>query len=907
MMHQKSPLPRSPGERSSCLLLSTKLRIPPVRTKAIPRAALIRHLEDSVARKLTCISAPAGFGKTHLVAQWLEQHPHPAAWLTLSTADNDPTRFFTYMVAAVQQLNPHIGMTVANLARDAELLDCEALAMELINDIASTLDEGVLVLDDYHLISSPQLHHVVDFMVEYQPPQLHLVLLSRVDPPLRLGRLRVQHQLTELRSDDLRFTRDEIEAFCSNTLPARLNSEHISMLEMRTEGWPAGVQLACLALLETDDVATFFEGFNGRHRYVVDYLAEEVLSRQPEEVQDFLCRTAVLDYLTDSLCNAVTGSEHGQEMLDRLAHAGLFLVPLDDHQRWFRYHSLFADFLRSRAEPELREAAHRRAARWYERHGHTSEALQHALAVGDTGTATELIEQNAIALLNCGELSTLIDCIDALPDQTPCSHPWLHVARAWALALTGHFNDAHAHLAASERALEVASQQTTANLAGHISAIRAYTALNLGDFGQAIACAQNALASLPHDSFRIRSFVSWVLGGAHRWTGDMQHAREALQSALSLAYSSDNYHIMVASASELGDVHATGGKLTAAADAYCKLLRSIENYGGVGAKRILFTGYARTRLGAIHLERNQLDEARQHIQAGVQLCKQRGQVDTLIYAQLHMAQLLLAEGNVDGAEEALDNIEKSATDASLWFTSLITACRSDLYLRRGKLDAAARLWTTGSSVSLFDEAELHFEYIPVYLSHVRALLAQGLVDVATEALQRILSLSEGRETDAYTVKTLIMLAAAEQQAGHLEEALRSVERALELAWPEHFVRAFVEEGPTMLQLLTAVQANASSFLSGYIAELIQTLTAEIAQSPRADLVSQCAQTVIDPLTERELEVIKLIAAGLSNQEVAEQLSITVGTTKWHTVNIYTKLDVRNRVQAVSKAESLNLL
>ncbi len=903
-------------------LLKTKLYIPQTRADLVPRPRLLEMLGEalpgesgSFARKLTLISAPAGFGKTTLLSSWIraihEGRSERAAWLALDEADNDPARFWAYFVAALRGAGADLGESVLGALHSPQPPPVLSILTSLINEIASlSTAEGahyLLVLDDYHLVTTGAIHDALAFLIEHLPDNLHLVIASRADPPLPLARLRGRGHLTELRQADLRFTPEEAAAFLRQVSGLDLSAEEIVTLEERTEGWITGLQLAALSMRGRDDVAGFVAAFAGSHRYVLDYLTEEVLQRQPAEVRDFLLQTSILDRLSGPLCDAVLCAgdpEDGpvcgafatsQEVLEYLEAANLFVVPLDDRRAWYRYHRLFADLLRARAEelyPTRVLALHRRASDWYEREELLDGAMKHAVAAGDLDRASEIVETYGRLLLMRGELITLLRWFDTLPPDAVRASARLCVSHAWALLLTGQEREIEPRLERAEQLLEAGDP-----LLGDVAVIRAYQSVQRGEVQRTIELANLALERLPSTKQGERGVAFFVLGGAYLLSGVWASAGEALTQAAAVGQQGENLHIVLPALNALAGIQATQGHLRRAQET---AEQAIELVTGSDGRPLPIAAGAVSALAELAYEWNELDAALAYAQQSIELGRLWGNSDTLACAYLILADVLRAQGQLEEAREALHDAERLSCEVALapTFFSWFNAARVQLWLTQGEL-APAIGWAedvTFDSCDVFHTEEL--------LALVQVRLAQGAIDEATRILSPVVEMVQGRGLTSWHVEGLALQALVYYAQGDERRALAALAEALTLAEPEGYVRCFVDLGsalgPAMASLLQ--KAEAQGIVPGYVGKLLAAFDPgeEVPASPQA-------HPLLEPLSPRELEVLSLAAEGLSNREIGRRLHIAESTVKSHLNTVYGKLGVQNRTQAAAQAHALHIL
>lgn len=949
-------------------LLKTKLYIPTARSKLLSRPRLIECLNAGLQGKLTLISAPAGFGKTTLLSEWIVQRGDEAistlsvAWLSLDKGDDAPRRFWTYVVAALQSVLPGIGEATLSaiqssppssplsaLADDAssplshtQAAWIEAALTLLINEIAEAPGQLVLVLDDYHLIEADLIHDGVAFLLGHLPQNMHLIIASRGEPPLPLARLRGRGQLTELGEAELRFTIDEAATFLNQMIGLGLSTKEVGALVGRTEGWITGLQLAALSMRGREDVSGFIAAFTGSHRYVLDYLVQEVLHRQPQDVQTFLLQTSILDRLTGPLCDALTGHGpdlasrvgrpestemgNGQKMLERLEAADLFIVPLDDERRWYRYHRLFADLLRNQLEerwPGLLPTLHRQASLWYEKKDLLSEAIGHAWASGDIERVAHLVEGNVVAVMDYGELPVLVGWLDTLPEEMVRSRPWLAVSHAWALMYTGQLDAVERRLQDAENALTDVRQrddapaldmtQTMARIAeggqgiqSYMATMRAYLAASRGEMDRAIELAHQALQYLPtHDSM-VRGFAAAVLSSGYRYRGDLEAATQAVSEAVAISQGVDDSHMAVLTSCNLAGLLVQQGQLRRAATIFQEVLPPAERDAGQANRRLPFAGLACTGLATVLREWNDLESAERLAREGLELSRRWGQAEVLMHGHLELAQVLQARRDEIGALEAIKEAGQLARGVASLSVADVSAVEARLHLAQGNLMAAS-FWAQESGLRFEDD--LSFQRTFLYITLTRVLMAEGRLTEALGILGWLLETAEAANANGYVIEILILQALTLQAQGKIDQALNSLERALVLAEPEGYVRIFVGEGAPMAALLQAAVSH--GILSGYVNKLSVALGAEMKGEGQAEVTPSLSvsgsSSMVEPLSEREVEVLRLVAAGKSNREIADELFLAVGTVKKHLNNIYGKLGVRRRTQAVARARELDML
>ena len=905
-------------------LLQTKLYVPPARSELVSRPRLIERLSAGLRRKLTLVSAPAGFGKTTLVSDWIAriQSPQSAirdrvAWLSLNESDNESTRFLTYLIAALQTIEArqepagNIGSDALSALQSPQPPPAEVILTILINEIAAIPDRIVLVLDDYHLIEATSIHEALTFLLEHLPPQMHLVIATRDDPHLPLARLRARGQLAELRAAELRFTSSETAEFLNRAMGLNLSTEDITALDTRTEGWIAGLQLAAISLQGRDDTSRLIQSFTGSHRFVLDYLIEEVLEQQSESVQTFLLRTAVLGRLAGPLCDALTGQDNGQATLEILDHANLFVVPLEEERRWYRYHHLFAELLQQRlnaAHPNLIDDLHAKAMIWYEANGHFSEAIHHALAREDAKSATRLIEKGALEALERSDLRFILNWVDRLPDNEPIEHPWLFVYHSWALLLTGQVGAVGPRLENTEWLLDSISDEDETKkqeMTGYIAGLKAILALWQRDFGKGLDYANQAIANLSANNW-IRGYCAIVMGSAFWGNGNLIASKDAFAESSSVGKSSGNKMLEVSGACNLAHSLELEGHLQLAVNLFQDSFQLAEQDGRV----LPVAGYIHIELARVLYELNELDLAGDHLVEGIKLCQRLADGRAEGIGHCLLARVHLAEGDFDSVVNSIQNAEQADPSPDTSFDLRGGEYpQIRLWLKEKKLKEVDT-WLEESGVNV--DSVSFFKTKLTYTMHARALVALGrehpdgtFLNDALDLLEDLLEMAGNNGWGSKVIEILALQALALQEEGDTAQAMVTLERALALAEPEGFIRTFVDEGPPMARLLyeaascgIALEHTRRLLAAFPVAEPERTAPSK-PQAPRPELV--------EPLSERELEVLHLVAEGLTNREVAARLYLSLNTVKSHTRSIYGKLGAHNRTQAVARARALGVL
>ncbi|MBA3641774.1 MAG: tetratricopeptide repeat protein [Acidobacteria bacterium] len=904
-------------------LLATKLYIPKWRPGLVSRPSLIERLNQGNARKLTLVSAPAGYGKTTLLAEWLDATPaseRPAAWVSLDQSDNDPALFWTYVITALQTMRSRVGVNALSVLNAPQPPPIEAVLTILINELTEIEDDFTLILDDFHLIDAQPVHGGIAFLLDHLPPQLHLVIASRADPPLPLARLRAHGESIELRASDLRFTSEEAAAFLNDVMGLDLSAGDVAALETRTEGWIAGLQLAALSMQRRDDVPGFIRAFASDDRYIVDFLVEEVLQRQPERVRSFLLQTSVLDRLSGPLCDAVTGREDGKVVLGALERGNLFVVPLDDKRHWYRYHHLFADVLRMHAteeQPDQVAVLHQRASAWHEHNGLRSDAVRHALAAEDFERAAGLVEMAALAMLGSSQEATLHGWLTALPDEVVRARPVLSVYFAFASFSRDGLDAAEARLRDAERWLDssagvsepppgemvVVDDVGFKSLPGTIAVARAYRAGALGDVAGMVMYARRAIDLLPEGDDLWRGAAASVLGIGYWNSGDLEPAYRSFAEGRTRLQMAGLTQFQIISAHILADIRIAQGRLHEAERIYEQSLRLATEHGDPDwGTSDLYVG-----LSDLHRERNDVEAATQNLLKSKELGEHAGLLDTRHRWYVAMARIKEAQGDFDGALDLLDEAERQYVKGADPDVRPVAALKAQVWVAQGRL-AEALGWARERSLSVDDDLSYLREFEHITLA--RVLIAQSKsgresrsIHEAVGLLERLLKAADEGERTGSVIEILVLQAHAHAARGDFPRALAPLERALLLAEPEGYVRIFVAEGEVMQTLLR--HAAAAGTTPSYTRRLLSFF-----DTP-ACLVSTPAQTtaadLAEPLTAREVEILRLIAAGMRNHEIADLLFISVSTVKRHIANTYGKLGASHRTEAIARANELNLL
>jgi LuxR family maltose regulon positive regulatory protein len=902
-------------------LLRTKFYAPPIRPSQIARSRLINQINRGLDRALILISAPAGYGKTTLVSSWLKDLHVPSTWLSLDEGDNDPIRFLQNFLAALHKIIPALQPDLISTFQGMKPDPFTALMNFLINEIAVCEAPFVFVIDDFHVIQVQPILDLLTALLENMLSQMHLVLISRIDPPLPLFRLRARDQLVEIRAEQLQFTQEETTVFLNEVMGLRLSDDDVSALEIRTEGWIAGLQLASIALQATvsqshlsmqgsKDIHSFISEFTGSHYYIMDYLTEEVLKLQSESLSLFLMQTSILSSMCGPLCEAVVDKKEGepikgQAMLEDLEQKNLFVVPLDDKRQWYRYHHLFADMLSRHLENRIPRQApelHRRASQWYEQNGFIPEGIQHALIAGERDRAIQLIEQNGVQLLIHGEVTTLLRWIETVEPYSQ-THPWFYIFKAWAYALTGDLDRVEGMLRIAEELISsMETPQEVRIMQGTIAAARAHRANLQGQARIAADFARQALEYLPDIdlvSRSLRTVATSLLGDASSMSGDLEEAKRAYIESARIGKAAGDIHLTIVVNSNLSNILIEQGLLHQAARVYSESLSMATRPDG---QKTLIAGRVFVELSQVFYEWNRLEEAFMYAQQGMALCQQWGNMDLQAVGYVMLARLQHLRSHLEEAQGAMQAAEQLANAYdlaprnSVWVKSALA--RLSIY--QGNLEKASHfIQATGVTMTGFTgDVEITYLHEPIFLVYMRLLLAHGEYDTALALCKSLLQNAQAAKRIGRTIEVLALQALAFQGKKDLDQALEVLERAILLAQPERYIRTFLDEGEPMAKLL--YKARSHRMGTAYAGELLSAMGNSFGRALPP------AEVLIEPLTLRELEVLKFIEAGYSNQEIAAELVISMPTVKRHISNIYTKLGTSSRTQAVSRGRELNL-
>ena len=885
-------------------ILSTKLSIPPLRSRLVARPRLIQTLNQGLEYGLVLVSAPAGYGKSTLLTAWLNQVKIPAAWLTLDESDNDPPRFLAYLAAALYGIDPAIEEILANPSNLRTQPEIGPLLTPLINALARLERPFYLVFDDYHLIKDQVVQQMVSFLLDHRPALMHLVISTRADPSLPLTRLRARSELLELRQADLCFTTQEAADFLNHTMGLQVLPEDTARVTARTEGWVAGLQMAALSMQNTDDIPGFITTLTGKHHYFFDYLLEEILERQSPEIRRFLLYTSIVDQLNEDLCAALLKEDPPASLahspsaiLNELDQANLFILPLDHERCWYRYHHLFSDLLRlmlEKTHPGLAVELHRRACRWYEAQEMLPKALQHAISSGDMQLVAQIISANVMLLLENDEMAPILQKIDALPADKITALPWLEIARAWIVG-AGQVEKSLQLLAAAEQeAKNVPEVKERQRLNGHIAAARANLIAIQGDYDNAIAQARLANELLPADELagRVMNLIVWgenLINGEGNYSAGIS----ILEEALALALQAEKPQLVMLVSGSLATGHLSAGKMHNLQRVCREALSIAEDYQRRYQRPLLASAEVYALLARGLAEWGEDEQAVQLARKGVELSERTGLETTQALCLSYLGRILASGNDWEQARRVFQRIENIGRNISpwYWYNSAIFALDAILDWETPAPDEVdryvRRVQETGSAVPAMSKARL--------------LLRDGQPSQALLVLEQALS-AHNEQPSFRTVRLFALRALAFQAQGDEKQALASLQQAVELGEPENRVASFTREGAAMEKLLRLAHAK------GISPQFVQRLLAAFSSRRKPEAApARATGGLIEPLSERELQVLQLLAQGGTDKQIAAALFLTNQTIHSHLKNIYGKLDVHSRTEAIHRARQLELL
>jgi LuxR family maltose regulon positive regulatory protein len=905
-------------------LIKTKTNIPAFKRNLILRKRINDALSDGIrtGRKLTLISAPAGFGKTTMVYEWLETCKIPAAWISLDENDSDAIRFLTYLIAALQTLISGVGDGVLAALQSAQPISPNELLITLLNELETADEDFILVLDDLHAVDSRAVDELLVFLVEHMPQFMHLVITTREDPALPLARLRARNQLTEVRAAELRFTEDEAAAFLNQVMGLHLSTEDIAALEARTEGWVAGLQLAALSMQGKMDATDFIRSFSGANQFVLDYLLEEVLQKQPESLQGFLLRTSILDRLSGSLCDALWQGEKNsaQEILEQLERANLFLISLDDERRWYRYHHLFRDLLRQRlsqkhSKEEIAQI-HIRASEWFEQNGDIGEAFHHAVSAADFDRAARLLETSWQAMDETFQTGTWLGWVNQLPLSVRRVRPVLLTQVGWAYMDAGNAEASEASLQDAETCLKrpldelvIVEAEQFRTLPARIAFARAYNAQTQNRFGDVVKHVETAMDIIPYDDQYTQAQASSILSTTYWASGELDKSFELMSNWVNAAQQAGNIVFAVAASFGKADILITQGRLRDAMQVYQTALSLATEHGAEQ-----HTAHHHLGLGLLHHEMGEDEHAANHLQKAFELGRQTTIADWAYRKSLAQAYLKEFEGDHEAALEALNEAQRFYVRTPIPNLRPVDAMKARIYLQQDRLDKA-QAWAAKSGVSLLETPDYLHEFERLTLAKIA--LAEYQHDQNEQLILDVLKLLEGQLKLAQKqnrlhsqIEILVLQAFALQAKGESAQAVSSLEKALSLAEPEGYLRIFVNEGEFLQLLILDVRSaieKSPYFLFGYVEKLLAEFPQPTELQIQKSKFENPKPELIDPLSDRELEVLRLIAQGLSNQEITQKLVVALSTVKGHNLRIFAKLQAKSRTEAVARARELGLL
>ena len=858
------------------LLLQTKLNIPPARPQIVPRLRLIDRLKEGLSFNLVLVSAPAGFGKTTLLCEWtrLSQPKVCTAWVSLDEGDNDPVRFWDYFIAALQTLQPGCGEKILPLLHSSQSPSIEPMLIVLLNELSGITYDCAIILDDYHLVESQHIHDGITFLIEHLPERVHLVIASRADPPLPLAHFRGKGMMLEIRSDDLRFNLDDAAGLLKELKTPELSIDDVAVLNERTEGWAVGLKMAALSMREQKDIPGFIAAFTGSQRYVMDYLMEEVLQKLTLELREFLCKTSILRRLCAPLCDAVTGQEGSQTIIFELEHSHLFIVPLDDSRKWYRYEHLFSDLLQHQCEivfgTEYTTVLHKKASKWYGDHGFPDDAIYHALVAKEWQTAMRLIYGRCEELRKLGEWATLLGWFRQIPDEELRKQHRLYSQYASAFTVFNQVNAAEAALTYLEN-----NVQDDANLMGEVLFSLSNLARMRGDIQRAVELAEKVLLVLPPDNMVMRCRTNYILGSIFYQSGLLPEAEAKLAEAVETGQQAGEYNVVKGSRAYLGGISHWKGQLQV-------------------AKKLLGNTNVPIFLGKVLYEMNDIEGAAEKARLSIEGSERGGIAEPRILAYFYLARICLSQGDVPGAEALMikaDEVSQHPT-VSPPYRARHLASRVLFSIWQHNLDAAAD-W--GCKLSEYSHIlVLEFQHVPP-----RLLLAQGKKEKAASLLRSLYEKFIQVGADGLAINTRVYQALA---AGSEEAALEYISDALIQCESRGYVRTFVDEGELLKPLLE--KALSKGITPEYTRKLL-TIIYEEERQRKAGMGELPATSSL--ISEREIEVLRLLAAGISNRQIADGLFISLGTVKVHVHNLFEKLGVKSRTQVIARARELKLI
>jgi len=890
-------------------LLTTKLYIPQLNVDLVPRPQLYERLDEGLTRKLTLVSAPTGFGKSTLVTGWLSERGLSAAWLSLDGGDNDPVRFWTYLIGAIQTVHPEAGGEARQIVSAFQVRSVESVGISLINDISQLRSNLILTLDDYHIIDAEEVHAGLRYLLEHQPPNLHIVLVTRVDPSISLARLRAQAQMIEIRAEELQFSTEEAATLFNEKMGLNLKPEQIEALNAHTESWAVGLQLAALSLKGQPSYDAFIEAFTGGHQFILDYLTEEVLDTLPDALRGFLLRTSILDRFCGELCQAVTGDLSSGQMLYNIRKSNLFLIPLDIEGRWFRYQHLFAEVLYAileRDHPDEIRVLHLKAAEWFEREGYPGEAVDHTLSSGDVVRAREMFLKHWLPVLHRGEVATVLRWLDALPEEIERNDPSVALARCWALFLSWQNSAIEPHLElASTAYMRLADEGSLSSvqqdqIAAQLALMRSVLARDRGEHDKSLAYVEEAARLMPSEIVEGIGTVWNMLSAARAGAGDYDGAIEAYERGIALSHTEGNLVGAYQCTYGLVMYMLIQGRLTEARE-FCR--SSIDRAIGEGHGDFPAAGWLHIAMARIELELGHLDNAEAYLRDGLRIARPGGFSEAVRSGRYIHARLADVRGDLEVAANILQDTARivNAMDEP-YLTGELNWQWAIHYLKAGDLDSARE------KLQILDEKSAATQHANLLLWRgwllPRLMFAEGRYKEALTILDESIDHARSGNSNGELIHLLALQALALNAAGDQETARAGLREALALGAPEGYTWLWLNAGPEIEPLLHDLRddKNTPQDFHPYLNSLMDACRAAFGESPQSQLGA-----LPELLTPRELEILRLIGEGYSNPEIASQLVVTINTIKKHTSNIYGKLGVRSRTQAIARVRELNLL
>jgi LuxR family maltose regulon positive regulatory protein len=882
-------------------LLKTKLFIPSLVSGFVARPSLSAELDAGLDKRLSLVAAPAGFGKTTFISSWVRNIEYPVVWISLDEADNDPAVFWAYVVTGFQRALSDDGSNMGQITTD-QLTPTKTTLTHLINSLAENKGKVILVLDDYHLISNPHIHEDLTFLIDNQPLSLHIVLITRADPPLPISRLRGRGLLTELRATDLRFTNEETTTFFNRIMGLELAPADIATLEERTEGWAIGLQLAAISMQGRQNISEFVDAFSGGHHYVLEYLTDEIVGKLSKARRVFLLKTSILRRMCGPLCDYILDTNDSSEVLADLQRENLFITSLDDEYYWYRYNHLFVDLLGNILRKEFSQdeifALHRKASQWHQENGFHRDAIEHAMLAQDFEWAAGLMEKAASATMIDGRLTTLLRWVDSLPESLLGIRPRLRFYKAWALSLSGQPQTAETILLDAKSSLDcLPDSPDNLALRGELAALLTGIITYTNDPQRILQEAEEALTYLPEDSIIPHARVRIAQGTAYAYSDEFEGAIQLYQQARDLALRAKNPFLAAAAIEMIAGVQIFHlGQLH-------KAQRNLQQILALGKTQdgtyLAFTGTAHILLAETNLEWNNLEVASRYLAKGFELLQQGGIGYCLTHAYCTKARLMLSKGKIENANKALQSANQ-ATQTSPLMHILVhnISCQVKLALYLGDNQTASK-WAEGEKSVLPDNLPIYLQEV-LQISKARVYYAQGALDNSIEILDRILPHTEASGRLAHATEICLLKAIVFQEQGKSAAAIESLERSLSLSIPESYTRLYLEAGSPAKILLQS--AKSKGIYPEYVHKILTSFDTQTALTKLPKRIAH-----LDRLTERECEILTLISVGYSNQQIANELVITLNTVKKHVSNIYDKLGVKNRAQAIAKGRELEII